>query len=81
MCAGRCPDRQRQAYHANITIRKNRFETFDVPLLYARSVDGLHFDDNEIVYNTAYRGWGKPRFKVERTRNFTTEGNRFVTAK
>lgn len=77
----RCPDRQRQAYHANITIRKNRFETFDVPLLYARSVDGLHFDDNEIVYNTAYRGWGKPRFKVERTRNFTTEGNRFVTAK
>ena len=76
----RRPARQQQAYHANITIRKNRFETFDVPLLYARSVDGLHFDDNEVVYNAVYRGWGKPKFNVERTRNFTTDDNRYITA-
>ncbi len=75
----RRPAQQRQAYHANITIRKNRFETFDVPLLYARSTDGLHFDDNEVVYNTAYRGWGKPKFNVESTKNFTTENNRYIT--
>jgi len=72
----RKPSEQKKAYHANIVIRRNRFETFDVPLVYARSTDGLHFDDNEVVYNQDYRGWGRARFDVKGVTNFTANGNR-----
>lgn len=37
-----------------IRIEDNTFETFDAPLLYAKSVDGLLFRRNRVVRNTDY---------------------------
>lgn len=38
-------------FHSGITIRRNRFETFRVPIVFALSVDGLRFEENTIVGN------------------------------
>lgn len=69
---------QKKAYHRNLVFRKNRFETFDVPLLYAKSVEGLVFEDNEIVYDTKsrYKGWGQKPFLLNRVTGFSQTGNK-----
>lgn len=36
-------------------IEDNEFETFDAPILYAKSVDGLVFRNNTIKLNTEYK--------------------------
>lgn len=41
-------------YHKNIRIRDNKFIAFDLPLLYARSVDGLNFTANTLVQSMVY---------------------------
>ena len=66
---------QKLYYHRNLVIRKNVFQTFDVPLLFAKSVDGLRFEDNEVAYNQDYKGWGQKPFRLERVRNFVQSGN------
>ncbi|HEY3390573.1 MAG TPA: hypothetical protein VGK38_13430, partial [Prolixibacteraceae bacterium] len=38
-----------KAYHRNITIEQNTFRTFDYPVLYALSVDGIRFNHNKII--------------------------------
>lgn len=40
-------------YHRNIRIEGNTFNPFDYPILYAKSVDGLFFNNN--VINRSYR--------------------------
>lgn len=47
------PDLQNQKsyFHSEIRITDNIFETHRTPLLYAKSVDGLLFKDNEVIYN------------------------------
>lgn len=69
---------QKKAYHRNLVFRKNKFETFDVPLLYAKSVDGLVFADNEIVYDpkSPYKGWGQKPFLLNRVTGFSQTGNK-----
>ena len=54
-----------------ITITGNTFETFDLPVLYAKSVDGLVFKDNTVIVNNDYRPFHKNRnrFLLERTDN------------
>ena len=54
-----------------ITITGNTFETFDIPVLYAKSVDGLVFKDNTVIVNNDYRPFHKNRnrFLLERTDN------------
>ena len=51
--------RQTQPLHGgklgSIVIEKNTFETFDAPLLYAKSVSGLRFINNKVVKNTDYQ--------------------------
>ncbi len=47
------PEAQRERYHRNIRIEHNRFLTHRVPLLSAISADGLHFRDNEVIYDDA----------------------------
>ena len=44
---------QKQYYHRNLVIHKNVFQTFDVPLLYAKSVDGLRFEDADLGIEAA----------------------------
>lgn len=54
-----------------IIIEENVFETFDVPILYAKSVDGLIFRRNAIRKNTDYKPfhWNKDWFFLERVTN------------
>jgi hypothetical protein len=45
---------QKKYFHSGIRIQNNEFETFDLPILYAKSVDGLIFKDNKITSNKEY---------------------------
>lgn len=44
-------EHQQKYFHSGIVIEDNVFETFDYPLLYAKSVDGLVFRNNKVSYN------------------------------
>lgn len=54
-----------------IVIENNEFDTFDAPILYAKSVDGLIFRNNVIKTNTEFKPfhWNKNRFLLERVTN------------
>ncbi|MFT3902266.1 MAG: hypothetical protein QM727_03800 [Niabella sp.] len=60
-------------------IENNVFETFDKPLVYAKSVDGLVFMKNKVVTNQAYPAfhWNKNTFFFERVINYTFSNNTF----
>jgi len=45
---------QQQYFHSGIRIENNEFETFDKPILYAKSVQGLVFSGNKIRTNKQY---------------------------
>lgn len=65
-------DQQKAYFHGGkrgaIRIEDNTFEAFDIPLLYAKSVDGLVFKDNVLRTNNDYRPfhWNKQRVTLER---------------
>lgn len=75
------PDLQDQKayFHSGIVIEENEFDTFDRPILYAKSVDGLVFRNNVIRQNTEYPGfhWNRDRFLFERVIHYTIENNSF----
>lgn len=50
------PDLQNQKryFHSGIRIENNEFDTFDHPILYAKSVEGLVFKHNKIRTNKQY---------------------------
>ena len=54
-----------------ILIEDNVFETFDAPILYAKSVDGLIYRRNTVKVNSYYSPfhWNKDRFLLERVTN------------
>ena len=54
-------------------VEDNEFETFDAPILYAKSVDGLVFRNNTIKLNTEYKPFhpNRNRFWLERVTNVT----------
>lgn len=56
-----------------IIIEDNEFDTFDIPILYAKSVDGLIFRNNMIKTNKEYKPFhpNKNRFKLEKVTNVT----------
>lgn len=68
---------QQQYFHGGpeggIVIEDNEFETFDAPILYATSVDGLVFRNNTIKLNTEYKPFhpNRNRFWLERVTNVT----------
>ena len=68
---------QQQYFHGGpeggIVIEDNEFETFDAPILYAKSVDGLVFRNNTIKLNTEYKPFhpNRNRFWLERVTNVT----------
>lgn len=45
---------QKERYHRNIVIERNRFETPRIPLLRACSVSNLVWRGNEVNYNDAF---------------------------
>ena len=68
---------QQQYFHGGpeggIVIEDNEFETFDAPILYAKSVDGLVFRNNTIKLNTEYKPFhpNRNRFWLARVTNVT----------
>lgn len=66
---------QKKYFHSGIVIENNVFETFDNPLLYAKSVDGLIFRNNILKINHEYPAfhWNKQRFLLERVINSKIE--------
>lgn len=70
---------QEKYFHSGIVIENNIFKTFDTPILYAKSTDGLIFRNNQIQKTNDFEPfhWNKHRFFLERVRNFVIENNDF----
>ena len=62
-----------------VVIEDNTFETFDAPIVYAKSLDGLVFRGNKVVQNNDFAPfhWNKHRFLLEKVINVTIEDNEF----
>ncbi len=62
-----------------VIIENNTFETFDRPIVYAKSLDGLQFKNNIIIKNNDYPSfhWNNSRFLFERVTNVQIENNSF----
>ena len=56
---------QRERYHRNIVIERNRFETPRIPLLRAHSVSNLVWRDNAVIYNDTFPARGNGPFAVD----------------
>lgn len=70
---------QKKYFHSGIVIENNEFETFDAPILYAKSVDELVFRNNVIKQNNQYPAfhWNKHRFFFQRVINYDIKDNQF----
>ena len=66
---------QTKYFHSGIVIEDNIFETFDAPIVYAKSVDGLIFRNNTIKRNKDYPAfhWNQEPFLLERVINEVIE--------
>ena len=62
-----------------MVIEGNLFETFDSPIVYAKSLDGLLFRGNRIIQNNDYKPfhWNTYRFLFERVKNAVIKNNDF----
>ena len=58
-------------FHSGITIVDNHFDTFDAPLLYAKSVDGLLFRHNTLSTNHDFPPlhWNRSQILLHRVTN------------
>lgn len=70
------PESGGAAYHRNIRIEDNEFETFDVPLLFAISCEGIRFTGNRVRYNRLHPSWGRPPFILRASSGFLLRDNR-----
>jgi hypothetical protein len=72
-------DGQNKLFHGGkktaVRIEDNVFETFDAPILYAKSIDGLLYRNNKVVKNTDYKPmhWNKDQFWLQRVNNVEIE--------
>lgn len=64
-----------EPYHQNIDIHDNVFKVFDVPLIHARSVRNLLFNNNEVIKTSTYKPYLWQRF------SFLLDGCRHVEIK
>jgi hypothetical protein len=55
---------QQKYFHSGIKIESNKFDTFDQPILYAKSVNGIVFKNNRITTNTAYPAFHRNKKRV-----------------
>ena len=62
-----------------VVIENNVFETFDAPIVYAKSLDGFVFRGNKIIQNNDFEPfhWNNRRFFFEKVVNVTIENNEF----
>jgi hypothetical protein len=66
---------QTKRYHSAVRIEDNDFETFDVPLVYAASTDGLSFTGNRVTYNDKFNSWHKQPFIFKGCENVVIKNN------
>jgi len=66
-------------YSKNIIIRNNTFQTFDAPILVAKSVDGLIFQGNNVIQTDTYKPLfpNEPNLKIRNCRDLIIEGNTY----
>lgn len=65
-------------YHRNISIENNIFKQFDYNVLFARSVDGIRFVNNELIRTYDYEPYYRPyTFTLDGCRNVTIRNNHF----
>ncbi|WP_455708871.1 alpha-1,3-galactosidase-related protein [Capnocytophaga canimorsus] len=71
--------KQKQFFHSGITIEDNVFETFDKPILYAKSTENILFKNNKIIYNNDFKPfhWNQYPFFLERAKGVTLQQNDF----
>ena len=62
-----------------VIIENNQFETFDRPIVFAKSIDGLTFRGNKVVQNEDFPAFhsNKTRFRLLRAKNVVIEDNEF----
>ena len=62
-----------------VVIEDNEFETFDAPIVYAKSIDGLVFRGNKVKQNNDFNPfhWNKHRFLLDKVTGVTIEDNEF----
>ena len=72
---------QKQLFHGGnskkaIRITDNEFRSFDAPILYAKSVDGLLFRGNTIIPTTDYKPyhWNRNRYLLQRVSHVEIQG-------
>jgi hypothetical protein len=66
-------------FHKNIRIEYNEFHPFDYPVLYAKSVDGISFENNSITRSFAFEPYHRRKytFSFEASKNISISGNTF----
>lgn len=72
-------ENQKAFFHKNVVIENNIFETFDRPLVYAKSIDGLIFKKNTIKATSDFKPfhWNTHSFFFEKADNIRIENNDF----
>lgn len=70
-------DESTPAFHKNIRIINNQFHPFDYPVLFARSVDGIIFQNNQITRSYNFKPYHNRQytFSFEYCKNVKIEGN------
>jgi len=70
-------ENQKKYFHSGIRIENNKFQTFDKPVLYAKSVDGITFKNNKITTNKQYPAFHKNKDEIlfERVIDAEISGN------
>ena len=65
-------------YHKNINIENNSFTPSDYPILYAKSVNGLSFNNNTITRSYDFEPWHfqKHNFLFDACKNVEISGNK-----
>lgn len=65
--------------YPGVVIEGNDFVTFDAPLVFARSIDGLRIAGNTITVSEEYKPFHHNRFnfRFEKSRRVTLDANRF----
>ncbi|MCB9211438.1 MAG: right-handed parallel beta-helix repeat-containing protein [Ignavibacteriales bacterium] len=64
-------------FHSNISISNNTFELFDFPILYAKSVQNLNFENNVLKRSYAYKPYHDRKYTLsfEACKNVRINGN------
>jgi hypothetical protein len=72
-------DASTKPFHRNIRIEENEFHPYDYPVLYAKSVDGLKFNNNTLIKSDTFKPFHprKSTFSFEACKNIAIKSNKF----